>query len=276
MFYRVFLCLGFVLSGCSSSENKGQQQWRKENLHGEYIYRRHDDPSFALDVARPIQPEPYPWEERLVGGHPRISKEFFRCQGKTMNPGKIIQKNEEQVHCYDCGGTEKHGLPLKDGHEFIYPILIDLLNDIQAVTGKRVVITCGHRCPDHHQYADPASFNRAVKHMMGAQVSFYVRGMENRPEAVVDLLIAFYKKDPKCKGNPSYEDFKRETKKEGDISTPAWYNKEIFIKLFKSGEGRDFDQQHPYPYISIQVRFDRDLNEAVTYSWEKANHYHRR
>ena len=54
------------------------------------------------------------------------------------------------------------------------------------------------------------------------------------------------------------------------ILTAPWYNKEIFIKLYKKKEGRNFDNRHPYPYISIQVRFDTELNERVIYSWDKA------
>lgn len=275
-FYRAVPFLGLFLMGCSSSEDKGLKKWQKENLHGEYIYRRHDDAPFALESAEPIQPKPYPWVQQLIGNHPRITKDFFRCKGTTLNPPKVIQKNEEQILLYDCGGAERHGLPLKQNKEFIYPVLIDLLNYIQAETGKRVVITCGHRCPDHHQYVDPAAFNHGVKCMIGAQACFYVEDLENRPDAIVNLLMAFYKKDPRYKGIPSYEDFQRETKVEGEISTPPWHNKEIYIKLFKSREGRDFDQSHPYPYISVQVRFDRDLNEKVTYSWEKARQYHRK
>jgi hypothetical protein len=276
IFNRTFLYLGLFLMGCSSAEDKERKHWQKENLHGEYIYRRHDDAPFALEPANLIQSKPYPWEQQFIGSHPRITKDFFRCKGKTANPAKVVQKNQEQILLYDCGGAEKHGLPLKNNKEFIYPVLLNLLNYIQAKTGKKVVITCGHRCPDHHQYVDPAAFNHGVKCMIGAQVSFYVQGLENRPDAIVNLLMAFYKKDLRYKGTLAYEDFQRETKVEGGISTPPWYNKEIFIKLFKSGEGRDFDQCHPYPYINVQVRFDRDLNEKVTYSWEKARQYHRK
>lgn len=269
------LLLGLLMAGCSSSEEIERKEWRHENLHGEYIYRRHDDALFALDPAQTINPDPYPWEQQLTGNHPRITKEFFRCKGTTLNPAKMVQKNQEQIPYYDCGGGERHSLPLKENKEFIYPVLVDLLNYIQTVTGKKVIITSGHRCPDHHLYVDPSAFNRSVKHMIGAQVSFYVEGLENRPEAVIDLIMAFYKKDLRYRKDPSYQEFSREAKVEGDISTPPWVNKEIFIKLYKSWEGRDYDQRHPHPYISVQVRFDRDLNEKVIYSWEKARRYYR-
>ncbi len=275
LFKIAFLCLGVLLVGCSSSEEKERKQLRKENLQGEYIYRRHDELLFALDEPQLKKPDPYPWEKQSASKHPYITKDFFRCKGSMSHPVKVVQKEKEQIRYNDCGGGDKHSLPLKGDKEFIYPILIDLLNYLQSATGKKVVITCGHRCPDHQQYVDPTSYNKGVKHMIGAQVSFYVQGMENRPDAVVDLLMAFYKKDARYQGDADYVEFKRESKPEGDVSTPPWTNKEIFIKLYKSGEGRDFDQRHPYSYISVQVKFDRDLNEKVTYSWERARQYHR-
>lgn len=271
LFYIVIV--GFLISGCSS-DGKEKKQLRKDNLKGEYIYRQHDDSLFSFSTPKVNTPEAYPWEQQLVGNHSCITKEFFRCKGSMLNPAKVVQKKEELVRYFDCGGAEKHSLPLKDGKEFVYPVLIDLLNYIQLKTGKRVVITCGHRCPDHHAYVDPASFNKAVKHLIGAQVSFYVQGMEERPESVIALMMAYYKNNPKYQGDVAYEEFKKE-QSESDVSTQPWLNKEIFIKLYRSTEGRDFDQRHPYPYISVQVRFDRDANEKVIYSWDRARQYHR-
>ena len=31
--------------------------------------------------------------------------------------------------------------------------------------------------------------------------------------------------------------------------TIPWFNKEIFIKLYRKSEGRDGDNRHPYPYL---------------------------
>lgn len=265
----------FLLCGCSSSNDQEQQQLRKDNLQGEYIYRQQGESLFSYSTLEIVNFDPYPWEQQSIGKHPRLTKEFFRCKGTTLNPSKVVQKKEEQIRYFDCGGAEKHSLPLKDGKEFVYPILIELLNAIQAETGKKVIVTSGHRCPDHHAYVDPASFNKGAKHMIGAQVSFYVQGAEDHPEAIIALLMEFYKKNPRYRGIAAFEEFKRDDKHEADISTPPWFNKEIFIKLYKRGEGRDFDQRHPYSYISIQVRFDRDVNEQVNYSWDKAQRYYR-
>ena len=55
-----------------------------------------------------------------------------------------------------------------------------------------------------------------------------------------------------------------------DVAIKPWYNREIFIKLYQKNEGRNFDNRHPYPYISVQVRYDYDAQKKVTYSWDKA------
>ena len=106
--------------------------------------------------------------------------------------------------------------------------------------------------------------------MIGAEVSFYVQGLENAPQTIVNLLMDFYKDNPKYKNSKEYTEFLRYEKGNSNVSIPPWYNKEVFIKIFNKSEGRNYDNRHPYPYISIQVRHDRDINEKVTYSWDLA------
>ncbi len=258
------LC-GFLLVSCSSSE-------RETVVKGEYLYRLHDEFLFTPEPPLKITAEPYAWETGTVGHLPKVTKEYFRCKGSSLNPLRITQTKEgEPQRLNDCGGTDKHSLPLRDGKEFIYPILLDLLNAIQNRSGKRVVISCGHRCPDHNTYADLKETARFSKHMIGAEVSFYVQGLEERPEAVIALIQDYYKNQPKYKGKKDFLEFQRYEKGDSDVSTPPWFNKEVFIKVYKKGEGRDFDNRHPFPYISLQVRYDMDLGEKVIYSWEKAN-----
>ena len=268
--YFIAGLLSFQLAGCSPSE-ESRKKYR--NQKGEYIYRKQAE-SLWIPPAEPVPPTNYSWHKEQVGLLPKITKEYFRCKGSSSNPFHIVQKEEEIEKIYDCGGAQKHSLPLQNGKEFVYPIFLELVNYIQLKTGKRIVITCGHRCPEHHRYADPSPENRYSKHMVGAEVAFYVQGMENAPEQVVRLIQGYYENE-RYRGKKEYTFFNRYEKADTNVSTQPWYNKEIFIKLFSKQEGRNFDNRHPYPYISIQLRHDRDLNEKVIYDSNKAKNYHR-
>ena len=114
-----------------------------------------------------------------------------------------------------------------------------------------MIITSGHRCPQHNTYVDPSYYNRTSKHLIGAEVSFYVQGMEYLAETIAHYLQDYYHTHF---DRPDYAVFKRYEKNDTNVSTQPWYNKEIFIKLFKKDEGHNFDNRHPYPYVSIQVR----------------------
>ena len=157
------------------------------------------------------------------------------------------------------------------GQQGVYPVLIDLLNHVQKRTGKRVIITSGHRCPAHNTYVDPSKENGFSKHQIGAEVDFYVQDMEKRPMEVIQIIMDYYKTHPQYKGQKDYEEFLRYDKPDVRITTKPWFNKEIFIKYQSSSEGRNGDNRHPYPYISLQVRYDRDAKERVVYDWKRAN-----
>lgn len=257
-------------TSCSNSDDlfTAAQQYQK----GEYIYRKQNERLFHVPTPEIQQQPPYPWEDGISGKYPKITKEFFRCKGSNLNPVHVVQEKGEMVRYFDCGGAEKHSLPLRDNKEFIYPILIDLVNYIQAKTNKRVVITSGYRCPDHNSYVDSSPNNRYSKHMIGAEVSFYVQGLEDHPEAIIKCIQEYYKTSPKYKDDKRFGEFQRYQKKDVDVSTPPWMNKEVFIKLYSKKEGRNFDNRHPYPYFSIQVRYDYDTGERVVYSWDTAYH----
>lgn len=268
VFYLLLLCM--FISGCSN-ENVNPLRRQTQNVKGEYIYRQSHH-YLAVNQPEKNEKHSYPWEEGKEGEHPKITKEYFRCKGRILNPPRIVQQEKEVARYYDCGGAQKHSLPLKDQKEFIYQILIDLLNHVQKKTGKRVVITCGHACQDHNLFLDSSSVNQVSKHLIGAEVDFYVEGLEDHPMKIVDILTNYYKEASKYKGLKDFEEFKRYEKVDTNVSTMPWHNKEIFIKLFKKNEGRDFDNRHPYPYISVQVRYDWDTKEKVQYSWDKAFH----
>ncbi|MFN0065246.1 MAG: hypothetical protein ACKVOH_03300 [Chlamydiales bacterium] len=235
---------------------------QKKPLVGEYVFRKSTDFFFTPPPSLPCERPPYPWERQEVGGYPLITKEFFRCKGNPLNPvAEKKRPGKESFFYRDCSGN--HGLPLRKGKEFVYPCLLDLLNYIQERCEKQVVITTGHRCPVHNIYADSSSFNWGSKHMLGAEVDFYVEGMERESDKIITLIQEFYGEEP----------FKRYTQGNLNVSTEPWYNKEVFVKLYLAEEGRDADNQHPYPYIGIQVRFDRDTGEKVTFDQTLSENY---
>ncbi len=236
---------------------------------GEYISRLHDE---YMQVPLPEKKVllPYPWKRKSVGNYPQITKRHFSCKGMCTNSDKLVQQSGETLYLQDCGGCEQHSLPLRNQKEFIYPILINLLNYVQAREKKQVFITSGHRCPEHNRYNDPSTKSQYSKHMIGAEVSFYVQGRENNAESIVTLLQEYFLKNPDYHDLPEYKEFQRWEKPNLDTSTFPWYNKEVFIKLYKASEGRNCDNDHPYPYISIQVRYDRSTKERISYSWESA------
>lgn len=231
----------------------------QKETKGEYIFRKSHEYFHTPPPSFPLKRPPYPWEMQEVGGHPRITKEFFRCKGNPLNP-PVEKKRESKasVYFYDCLGS--HGLPLVDGEEFVYPILIDLLNYIQQETQKKVTITTGHRCPTHNTYADYSSYNFGSKHMIGAEVDFYVEGVD--PLQLVEILQSYYEAP-----------FLRYTKGNLNVSTEPWYNEEIFIKLYLAHEGRDKDNEHSYPYLSIQVRYDKSRQERVVFTGDQSDNY---
>jgi hypothetical protein len=257
--YLFFFSL--FLWGCSGLERSEYEEIRRKNCTAEYIYRKADQVLFPLAIPASTPREMYPWEE-VSSQVPKISKEHFRCRGSSAHPPKGT--NEKRVT--DCEG--KHGLPMVHGREGVYPVLVDLLNYIQKKTKRKVVITSGHRCLVHNTYADSSRDSMASKHMIGAEVDFYVQGMENEPMKVIEKIFQFYKENPGYRSKKEYETFARYSKKIS-VSTTPWYNKEIFVKLCRKNEGRNFDNRHPYPYINIQVRYDRDLQEIVNFSSDK-------
>lgn len=215
----------------------------------------------------------YPWEKDSKLSP--ITKDYFRCKGSSLNPLVPIFKDKKVIeNIFDCSGS--HSLPIRHGKEFIYPILIELLNEIQASTGKAVVITSGHRCPQHNRYVDSSPKNQSSKHQIGAEVSFYVAGLEAQSSAVLNAIFSFYRSDPRyASEGKSYATFER-YEKETDVSTKPWFNKEILIKVYLPHEGRNYDNRHPFPYFSIQVRFDRDTQMRAAYSSEDAQCFQRR
>lgn len=264
-FYLSLICL--ACNGCSRLQESEREKIYRKNAVFQKITRSYKDPSCLLETPVHMPRPSYPWECEI---HlPRITKEFFRCRGTPFNPPISVEGKEELRK--DCEGGAKHGLPLLGQKEGVYPILLNLLNYIQKKTGRRVIITSGHRCPEHNMYADQSKENRTSKHQIGAEVDFYVQGMEERPQEIVGLLMQYYQETSSYKNERDYLEFVRYQGTDTGCSILPWMNREIYIKLYKQDEGRDGDNRHPYPYVSIQVRYDREKKEKVVYTWEKAH-----
>ncbi|MCH9611424.1 MAG: hypothetical protein S4CHLAM81_11640 [Chlamydiales bacterium] len=221
----------------------------EKKSEGEYIYRHSQDRLFAASSSQVEAQPTYPWQS--TSDLPTITKEFFRCKGNLLNPVREKKREgRESFFFSDCNGT--HSLPIVDGKEFVYPILLKLLNFVQLDIGKRITVTTGHRCPTHNSYCDYTPYNYGSKHMIGAEVDFYIEDVQ--PEKIIESL-------QKCYETP----FLRYTKGNLNISTEAWYNDEVFIKLYLPNEGRDEDNLHNNAYISIQVRYDSEKKQRVRF-----------
>jgi len=264
----IVLCV-ICLAGCSGLAESENEKIRQKNAVGERIHRCDGEKLYAISPPVRHERDRYPWEEAFAGSHARITKEYFRCRGRGGNPHFTRTVKGNQITILDCEGMDGHSLPYKDGKEFIYPALITLLNYLQEKTQKKVIITSAYRCPSHNTYADGSKMNQTSKHMIGAEVDFYVQGMEWSPEEVVELLMAYYREEPRFKEEKKFVEFAR-YEKDTNVTTLPWYNKEIFIKLFQKDEGRDQDNDHSFPYVCIQLKWDRDEEKPVTYSWKRA------
>lgn len=259
-FFIARVCLtcvcGLFFLGCSGLERSEQEKIRKVNAKAEVIFRHEDEKFCMIDTPKQRIREPYSWEHYLTGELPKITKEYFRCHGQGKSPPRNVDAN----FYYDCGGYDKHSLPIREHREYIYPVLIDLLNHVQMMTHKKVIITCGHRCPVHDRYAQNGRYTALSKHLIGAEVDFYVEGMESQPEKIITILKDYYAQH----GDKEYATFVRGHHEEG--------NKEVSFKIYQKDEARDLDNQHPYPYIAIQVKYDRELNKKVVCTSDEATH----
>lgn len=263
----IFILFFLILFSCTSHEF---QKFKPKNLKVERIERSKDEVYSPVETPKKNDELLYPFEEDNLS-FLKITKDFFRCKGNPLNPQRNDETTLSDAKVFvDCEGSSRHGLPMINSKEGVYPILLDLLNYIQKKVNKRVVITCGYRCPKHNSYADILNNSKFSMHMLGAEVDFYVQGYEQNPDKIVEIIEDFYKENVKYRGKEEFEKFNR-YEKPLDVSTQPWYNKEIFIKLYQSNEGRDFDNRHPYPYLSIQVLWDRTTKEVVSFSLDKAN-----
>lgn len=235
-----------------------------KNTKGAFIFRKSQENCFLPPINKKAPCLKYPWtsDQTLIAP---ITLEHFRCKGSATNPLRCIERSgKAPLYLKDCKGD--HSLPIREGKEFIYPQLLSLLNYIQQKLDAPLVITTGHRCPLHNRYCDASSYNWGSKHTIGAEVDFYCETAT--PEKILSLIQEYYESYP-----VEYREFKRFSNEKLNISTPAWYNHEIFIKLYLKEEGRDQDNQHSFSYLSIQMRYEGE--KRVHFSEELAQGYYR-
>lgn len=247
-----------LLAGCSGMQHSESTRVRESNASADPISRYSHQRLFPPPKLTPWTRASYPWEERHIGDLPRISREFFRCRGQKSHPVKM-GKNRfgDPIAHFDCDGSESHGLPMRNGEEFIYPALIELLNHLQTTFNKQVVITSGHRCPKHNRYIGGTSKS---KHLVGGEVDFYVKGLENKPGVVARALMEYYKN--RHTGHPEYTTFIH--------NTSGWSNKEVIIRIHETPHGRLLDNAFDHPHLTLELRHDRDRNRRVVYNWHTA------
>lgn len=178
----------------------------------------------------------------------RINKYHFCCGGSIEHP--IYETDKGWFS--DCSGGQVHSLPLKDNEEWISPILITLLNDLQDHFETAAVVLCGHCCPIHYRYRIEKGQRAVRRHMMGAAVDFKLK--KKPAQQTIDYLVEranWYSADPLSPIDPTYSH-----------STKAWKNRHFKIHLLENYES---DQTAA---IRIEVFHDPIIDETIRFQWD--------
>jgi len=151
-----------------------------------------------------------------------------------------------------CFGIKSHSLPIRNGKEFIYPILIQLLNLVQEE--EKVVIVSGHRCPEYNRHIGGAATS---KHQIGAAVTFYVEHTDS--QLIIEKILSY---DPK-------QEMGQFVKIQGKRGV-YWANREVKVELLRDQKEGIEKGEGPL-LIELEVLFDRDASRRVNYSWDEAH-----
>lgn len=138
-----------------------------------------------------------PWVRYQSHWH-TLTRDHFRCKGQGGRAPIMLSDGE---YLFDCWGFE-HGLPWIQSQEFIEPLLITLLNNLQEELQTKVVIVSGHRCPAHHRFITKGEGSTNDRHLIGAAADFYVKSFEEDPQKVILSLQNIFNQlseDPKTK-----------------------------------------------------------------------------
>lgn len=250
---KKILILALLLTSCSSATDRQECKRRKNNRVEEKIYRLSDEYFYVKDDAILVERDLYPWETK--SSFSKITISDFRCRGSEKNQKLSIGK--EIIS--DCNGLHDHGLPYKNGKEFVYPVLVEILNFVQEATGRQVIVLSGHRCPIHHKYVTSGR-GRLSKHMIGARADFYLKGYKVAGEQILKTIESFYKEE-----SSEYRHFFSIQKKDGGL---IYKNKEI--KLYLNSEKNLLIDKIDEQVITIEVCYDREENQEVVLDWDKA------
>lgn len=249
-----FFALVSLLASCSDTKSHVEKRRMKNNQTEEKIYRHSTEYYYKKEPFTLVKKDPYPWENESP--FPKITINSLRCRGDRSHP--ILKHLQGEFE--DCNGMYEHGLPYVDHEEFVYPVLLTLLNKVQNVFNKQVVVVSGHRCPKHHLYITLGS-SKLSKYMIGARVDFTVIGMEDQGELIIEKIKEFYSEDEE-----KFCHFKKEVDSTGTV---IWSNQEIRLFITKEGEHNVIDKKK-HPVVTIDVCFDRKKNEPVYLDWNQA------
>lgn len=215
----------------------------------EKIYRFDEEIEFPL-LPPAKKPKPsYPWEQGIVEPLLPIRNEDFSCRGRKNNYDRILLHAAQQEELFtDCGGHSSQQVAVN-------PTLLEILNHIQKVTGKQVVVTSGVRCPKHHAYLRPSGSSASSLYLIGAACDFYVRGYEKNPGAIVRVIQDYYRSRSRALKDEALGIFHRIPLHQS-LTVSPWMNKEVCIVLHTEEEGRNPDNAHDYSYVSLLVHYD--------------------
>jgi hypothetical protein len=245
------------LFGCSGLEKSEQDKIKKMHALSEPILRFSQEKLHTLKFPEQKVRERYSWENTTAHHFPKITKEAFRCKGAGHPKPKISREN---VALFDCQGPDRHSLPIVDDKEAVYPALLEILNSLQDHLKRKVVVTAGHRCHMHQTYLLGTTSGAITKYLIGAQVDFLVEGMSLLNQSVIDCLQDYYHKI--YGSNKEYVLEK--------LASGVWQNKEIALRYVAKHEGRNEDNSHDYPYFSLELKYDRNLDKKIQLNPQQA------
>ena len=267
---RVTLFFSFWITAVSCDPDRTTARgWRPKVVRRYPIMRSNQDVEFPLLPPWENEERLYPWDQEQGTVFSTITKENFRCKGGTHHRlRKLVGANQQVHYIEDCQGGGEHPLPLQEGKEFIYPVLIDLLNHLQKALQARVVITSGHRCPQHQLYISPKCHQAHSKHLIGYAVDFIFDRKSLDVKKTLHAMQKFY-----AKNNHGLEDIQFYTL-HSDFSVQShpisFGNQEIRVTFFPADTLIDGDNTHAEPFARIEVLYDRFRKQKVFCSWEKA------